>query len=52
MLKESFEIAGRKVGAGAEPYVIAEAGSNFNQSRDTAKALIDRAPSPSAHSRP
>ena len=40
-LANRFEIAGVAVGCSASPYVIAEAGSNFNQSMDTAKELID-----------
>ena len=36
-----FEIDGKIVGDGYPPYVIAEAGSNFNQSLSTAKKLID-----------
>lgn len=42
-LSNEFAIAGTKVGAGYAPYVIAEAGSNFNQSLDTARRLIDAA---------
>lgn len=41
MLAREFEIAGRRIGGGASPYVIAEAGSNFDQSLDTARRLID-----------
>ncbi len=43
MLNDSFKIEGRLVGTGASPYVIAEAGSNFNQSKDVARRLIDAA---------
>jgi len=43
MLKDNFTINGRLVGCGASPYVIAEAGSNFNQSKDVARRLIDAA---------
>lgn len=43
MLNDTFTIDGRLVGAGASPYVIAEAGSNFNQSKDIARRLIDAA---------
>lgn len=41
MLLNEFQIAGRTAGAQASPYVIAEAGSNFNQDLDTARRLID-----------
>lgn len=43
MLAERFSVASRSVEIGGKPYVIAEAGSNFNQSRDTALHLIDAA---------
>ena len=43
MLNDTFTIDGRLVGARASPYVIAEAGSNFNQSMDVARRLIDAA---------
>lgn len=41
MLAREFEVADRKIGGAASPYVIAEAGSNHNQSLDTARRLID-----------
>jgi sialic acid synthase SpsE len=41
MLATEFKIAGRLIGADQRPYVIAEAGSNHNQSLDTARQLID-----------
>jgi len=41
MLEHDFFIAERQIGAGNSPYVIAEIGSNFDQSMDTACALID-----------
>lgn len=41
MLNATFKIADKSVGPGAAPYVVAEAGSNFNQSLDTARKLID-----------
>jgi sialic acid synthase SpsE len=41
MLHPEFSVDGRKVGGGAAPYVIAEAGSNHDQSFDTARRLID-----------
>lgn len=40
-LDTAFEIAGKRIANGERPYVIAEAGSNFNQSLDTGYALID-----------
>lgn len=43
MLNAEFEIDGRRVGAKHSPYVIAEAGSNHNQSKDIAFRLIDAA---------
>jgi len=43
MLKKECEIAGQSVGGSTTPYVIAEAGSNFNQNLDTARRLIDAA---------
>lgn len=42
-LATAFEIAGKRIANGEQPYVIAEAGSNFNQNFDTAYALIDAA---------
>ena len=41
MLQSSFYIGERLVGDLAPPYVIAEAGSNFNQNLDTALKLVD-----------
>ncbi|MBO6805973.1 N-acetylneuraminate synthase family protein [Thalassospira sp.] len=41
MLNKTFKIGERSVGGGESPYIIAEAGSNFNQSLDTARRLID-----------
>jgi sialic acid synthase SpsE len=41
VLKSELTIAGTPVGAAAVPYVIAEIGSNFNQSMDTARRMID-----------
>lgn len=40
-MSESFEIAGRPVGAGAPAYVIAEAGANHNRDLALARELID-----------
>ena len=42
-LNPQFNIGDKRVGGGATPYVIAEAGSNFNQSKDQALRLIDTA---------
>jgi N,N'-diacetyllegionaminate synthase len=39
----SFEIAGRRVGAGEPAYVIAEAGANHNRDLDVARGLVDAA---------
>lgn len=41
MLQPSFELAGKAIGPEASPYVIAEIGSNFDQSLDKARELID-----------
>jgi sialic acid synthase SpsE len=41
MLQNSFAIGAHTVGGLASPYVIAEVGSNFNQSLDTARRLVD-----------
>lgn len=41
MLLNEFTIAGCPVGGQSTPYIIAEVGSNFNQSLDTARRLID-----------
>lgn len=43
MLKTEFSIGDRLIGGNAEPYIIAEIGSNFNQDQDVAKRLIDKA---------
>lgn len=43
MLKNELTIAGTPVGSFADPFIIAEAGSNFNQSLDTARRLIEAA---------
>lgn len=43
MLNSSFKIAGKPVGECAPPYIVAEAGSNFDQSIDKARKLIDAA---------
>ncbi len=41
MLAASFTLAGRTIENGGNPFLIAEAGSNFNQDFDTARRLID-----------
>lgn len=41
MIKNEIKIANTKVNCNELPYVIAEAGSNFNQNIDTAKELIN-----------
>lgn len=41
MLKKNIEIGSRIIGPDHPPYVIAEAGSNFNQDLDVARRLID-----------
>lgn len=41
MLADSFHVGKGHVRANGAPYVIAEAGSNFDQSLDTARRLID-----------
>lgn len=43
MLEPAFDISGRRIGAEAPPFVIAEAGSNFDQSLEKAMRLIDAA---------
>jgi len=41
LLKNEFNIGGTTVGGSVSPYVIAEIGSNFDNSLDKAKKLID-----------
>ncbi len=41
MTNKTLTIGSHRIDADCEPFVIAEAGSNFNQSLDTAKRLID-----------
>ena len=41
MLKSEFKIGGTTVGAGANPYLFAEVGSNFDKDLDKARKLID-----------
>jgi len=45
----AFEIAGRKIGSEAEPFLIAEMSGNHNQSIDRAFAIIDAAAACGAH---
>ena len=42
-MHESFDIRGRKVGGGAEPYIIAELGINHGGDVQVAKQMIDAA---------
>lgn len=42
-LSETLAIAGRQVGAGQSPFIIAEMSGNHNQSLDRALALVDAA---------
>lgn len=41
MLQNEFQIGARRIAAGGDLYVIAEVGSNFNQSLDQARRMID-----------
>jgi len=43
VLEKSIQIGQTRLGGAEPPYIIAEAGSNFNQSLDTALHLIDAA---------
>jgi N-acetylneuraminate synthase len=47
--EQHFTIAGRPVGAGAPPFVIAEMSGNHNQSLDRALAIVDAAADAGAH---
>lgn len=49
MLKQTVTIAGKEVGASNPPYVIAEIGSNHDQSKDKAFRMIDLAAEAGAH---
>lgn len=49
MLETEFTLGERPVGGAAAPYLIAEVGSNFNQSLDTARRMIDVAAESGAH---
>ncbi len=46
---DRFEIAGREIGRGAPPFVIAEMSGNHNQSLDRALAIVDAAAATGAH---
>lgn len=46
---DAIEIDGRKVGAGHEPFVVAELSGNHNQSLERALAIIDAAAASGAH---
>jgi N-acetylneuraminate synthase len=48
-MKNEIDIAGRKVGARCEPFVIAELSGNHNQSLERALAIIDAAAASGAH---
>lgn len=48
-VKGTFSIAGRAVGAGAPPFVIAEMSGNHNQSLERAFAIVDAAAKAGAH---
>jgi len=48
-MKNEIDIAGRKVGARCEPFVVAELSGNHNQSLERALAIIDAAAASGAH---
>lgn len=48
-MTDSFQIAGRAIGPGAAPFVIAEMSGNHNQSLDRALAIVDAAAKSGAH---
>jgi pseudaminic acid synthase len=48
-MKNKIDIAGRKVGAGCEPFIVAELSGNHNQSLERALAIIDAAAASGAH---
>lgn len=43
MFRQPFSIAGREIGPGSRPFLIAEMSGNHNQSLDTAMALVQAA---------
>ena len=45
----SFELGGRKVGADAPPFIIAEMSGNHNQSLERALEIVDAAAKTGAH---
>lgn len=48
-MTDAFQIAGRPIGTGAAPFVIAEMSGNHNQSLDRALAIVDAAARLGAH---
>lgn len=48
-MTDAFQIAGRPIGAGAPPFVIAEMSGNHNQSLERALAIVDAAAKSGAH---
>ncbi|MBP6852984.1 MAG: pseudaminic acid synthase [Rhodoferax sp.] len=48
-MTNNFSIAGRSIGPGAAPFIIAEMSGNHNQSLDRALALVDAAADAGAH---
>ncbi|MBD9404208.1 pseudaminic acid synthase [Acidovorax sp. ACV02] len=49
MSQKPFQIAGRKIGTGHAPFVIAEMSGNHNHSLDRALAIVDAAAASGAH---
>lgn len=49
MSKREIQIAGRKIGAGQEPFIVAEMSGNHNQSLERALAIVDAAADAGAH---
>ena len=49
MVETEFDIAGRKIGRNAPPFVIAEMSGNHNQSLERALAIVDAAAQAGAH---
>jgi pseudaminic acid synthase len=48
-VEEQFEIAGRRIGRDAAPFIIAEMSGNHNQSLERALAIVDAAAAAGAH---